>query len=350
MSVYEIGIIGFGGMAAHHVKTLIDDPRLRVRSVYDIDPRRAEVARGLGLGTVDSAEALLSDPQIAVVLVATPNNFHRDYAIEAMRRGKHVVCEKPVAMNSDELQQMIDVSAETGRILTIHQNRRRDPDYQMVRRTIDEGKIGKLFQIESRVQGSRGVPPGWRRHAVAGGGMLLDWGVHLIDQLLYMQPDAVVEVSAHLLHIKCAEVDDNFKLILRFADGLSALVEVDTCHFITLPRWYACGDRGTLQIDDWNCHGRVLTAREQSIEWEEEIVYTRAGPTKTMAPRAKETVQEETLEIPVADYTLFYKDLADTLDGTAPLAVKPEEAMRVMRVMEAAFRSQTDGGAVSVHI
>lgn len=345
-----LGIIGYGGIAAFHSSKLIKDPRLEIRGIYDINPERLVLAENNGFPACRTARELLDNPAIQIVLVATPNNFHHDYAVEAMTCGKHVICEKPVAMNSAELLDMIAVSKRTGKVLTVHQNRRRDPDFQMVRDAIAAGDIGKPHIIESRVQGSRGVPQGWRQYKVAGGGMLLDWGVHMIDQLLMLRPDKVVNVFAHLFSIKCPEIDDTFKMLMRFEDGLSAHIEVGTYNFITLPRWYACGDRGTLQIDDWNGKARVLRARESLVEWEEEIIYTKAGPTKTMAPRAKETIVEQPLAMPEADYSAFYSDLVDHIEGKMPLAVMPEEALRVMQVMEAAFQSQATGQAIKVSI
>ena len=85
--------------------------------------------------------------------------------------------------------------------------------------------------------------------------MLLDWGVHLLDQLLLLADSPVREVYAHLLSVKFPEVDDNFKVMLRFENGLSALVEVDTYTFIPLPRWHVSGEKGTLQVDDFACGG-----------------------------------------------------------------------------------------------
>ena len=90
-------------------------------------------------------------------------------------------------------------------------------------------------------------------------------------------------------------------------------------------------------------------ARSQhEVTWEEEIIYTKAGPTKTMAPRAKDTIEEIALDPDkyFSDYDVFYRNLADVLDGTAELRVKPEEAMRVMKVMEAAFESDRTGQAI----
>jgi len=346
MKQYTIGIIGYGGMAVYHQERLIRDPRLRLAGVSDIDPARCDLARAHGLRVYDSNEALLADPGVDLVLVATPNHFHHDLSVAALEAGKHVVCEKPVAMDSAELLSMMDCARRTGRVLTIHQNRRRDADFILVRDALRSGRLGRPFSIESRVLGSRGVPFGWRCHKLAGGGMMLDWGVHLVDQVLQMIPEPVVSVYAQLFSIHTPEVDDAFKLFLRFESGVTALVEVGTLHYLSLPRWFVCGDRGTLQVDDWSCRNRLVRPRDEAVTWEEEILFTKAGPTKTMAPRSSASLEEETLEAGDVDFAQFYTDLLDHLEGKAPLAVTPDEALRVMQVMEAAFRSQETGQAI----
>lgn len=337
---HGVGIVGFGGMGSSHARRFIPKDRIDILGVYDIDPKRMEVAQQEGYPTCESFEALLANDAIDIVLVATPNNFHRDLCIEALKRGKNVICEKPVTMSSDELADIMDVAKQTGNIFTVHQNRRMDIDYLMMKKAVmDDKLLGDVFCIESRVQGARGVPDGWRQYPVAGGGMMLDWGVHLIDQIMMMLPEKVTSVYCKMYSIHYKEVDDCFKLFLTFESGKTALIEVSTSTFIELPRWHVSGDKGTLKIADWNCDGTVVRAKETEIQWEEEIVYTKAGPTKTMAPRPKHTVEEIKLEEPTTDYTQTYHALADAIEGNGAPLVDPAEAMRVMRVMEASFES-----------
>lgn len=350
MSTHGLGIVGFGGIAFIHYNSFAAVPGLKTVGVYDIDPARGEVAKGEGLISFDSFDELLASPEIDIVLVATPNNFHKDYAIRALSAGKHVIVEKPAAMDSKELAEMMGASEKYGRALTVHQNRRRDTDYLAVKNAISDGCIGKPFLIESRVMGSRGVPCGWRCYKVAGGGMILDWGVHLIDQIMRMVDEPVKSVYAHMFSLTTPEVDDYFKLMLRFESGLSAHIEVGTKNYIKLPRWYALGEGGSLEISDWDSDCRVVRAKDVHIDWEEDIVYTSAGPTKTMAPRPKETLEEIIIERPVSDYSLFYANFLKHIDGEAPLEVKPEEALRVLKVIEAAFESNRSGDAVRVCI
>ena len=349
MKQYKAALVGYGGMGHWHFEGICKTDRVKFVGVYDIDPKRMELAKSEGFEKLyDSYEAMLADASLGIIVVATPNNFHKTLVCQALEAGKAVVCEKPVAMSSGELQDMMDTAKRTGSLFTIHQNRRADADYLAMREQAESGLLGKVFEIESRVTGSRGIPEGWRQYAVAGGGMMLDWGVHLIDQLMMMNPTPVTSVFCDMYHVAYQECDDGFKLQLKFEDGVMATIEVGTSHYIEAPRWYVCGDRGALTIPDWSCNGKVVRASQHEVTWEEEIIYTKAGPTKTMAPRAKDTIEEIALDPDkyFSDYDVFYRNLADVLDGTAELRVKPEEAMRVMKVMEAAFESDRTGQAI----
>ena len=190
---HVIAFIGYGGMAGwHHSMIRENFPDFTVKGAYDIRPEVREGMKQKGLYAYESAEELLADKEVDLVTIAVPNNFHKDYSIACMRAGKNVICEKPVTMNAAELEEVIAVSKETGKIFTVHQNRRWDRDYRIVRKALEEGTIGKPYFIETRVQGSRGSMHGWRGYRENGGGMLLDWGVHLLDQLLDMIPGKVV--------------------------------------------------------------------------------------------------------------------------------------------------------------
>ncbi|HRR35750.1 MAG TPA: Gfo/Idh/MocA family oxidoreductase, partial [Clostridia bacterium] len=271
---YKMGIIGYGGMASWHHKNSVKVPGLQVTSAFDIDSERLKVAEENGLKIYDNVDDFLKYGDFSIVLVATPNNFHKYYSIMAMDAKKHVVCEKPVAMSLTELDAMIAASQKNNVLFTVHQNRRWDRDYKIVKKVLTDNTIGKPYTIESRVHGQNGVMHGWRAYKVAGGGMLLDWGVHLIDQILYMIDEKVTEVYCQLFSIKTPEVDDYFKLLLRFESGLSAQIEVGTYCLEKMPRWYINADHGSLIVKNWECEGKITKASEIVMEWEPEVVQT----------------------------------------------------------------------------
>lgn len=344
---HTLGIVGFGGMGNWH-RELVESgiENLSLAGVYDIKEAPMARARELGYTAYESLEALLADPQIDIVLVSTPNDYHRDIAIQAMRAGKNVVSEKPVTLCSEDLQAMIDVSHETGKFFTVHQNRRWDEDYLTVKKILADGLLGDVFRIESRVHGSRGIPGDWRQEKAHGGGMILDWGVHIIDQMLLMIPEKITSVFCSITHITNEEVDDGFSLTLTFESGKTALLEVGTSNFVELPRWYVLGRDGTAVIEDWSLNGKVVRVKN----WDKNDavpIRTAAGLTKTMAPRTDETIATEPLSIVRSDIKDFYRNVMDVIEGKAGPKIRHEEVQRVMRLMETAFRSAEENRVLS---
>ena len=161
---------------------------------------------------------------------------------------------------------------------------------------------------------------------------MLDWGVHLLDRLLFMIPDKAESVYCRLSYVLNEEVDDGFTMLITFAGGLSALVEVGTCNFISLPLWYVGGDSGSAVVDNWKCEGKLAGA----------------ALTKTMAPRDQKSLL--TLPLPEVTYddNELYSNVVDAVNGEAEPVVTAKQALRVMRLMEAAIRSSEEGQTVSV--
>jgi scyllo-inositol 2-dehydrogenase (NADP+) len=342
--MYKLAVCGSGGMGSWHIKNIQESiPEIEVIGAFDIREEALEDLTAKGLITFKSLEALLAS-DADIITIATPNNFHKDLAISAMLAGKHVVCEKPVTMNARELIEIMAVSKETGKLFSVHQNRRWDKDYRIIKEIIQKDTLGKPYYIESRVLGSRRSLHGWRGHKINGGGMVYDWGVHLIDQMLCIVASPVISVDAHLFSIYSEEVDDNFKAFLRFENGTSALIEIATNCFINLPRWHMTCTDGTAIIDGWDCTGKMVKLQtDEVMQWDNEIVYTAAGPTRTMAPRPVSTTEQ--LELPEVEtkWTDYYENIVGVLSGTAELIVKPEQSLRVMKVLDAIFESQEKG-------
>lgn len=339
MSKHRIVIVGFGGMGNWHRELIeggIED--LELAGVYDIQAEPRAKAEAMGIHAYESFEAVLDDPTVDLVLLSTPNDQHRPLAIAAMNAGKNVVSEKPVTLSSADLQEMLDAAERTGKIFTVHQNRRWDGDFRTMKKIYDEGMLGEVFSIESRVHGSRGIPGDWRGKREHGGGMMLDWGVHILDQMLLLVPEKVKSVYCKVDHVTNAEVDDGFTAILTFESGKTALLEVGTSNFINLPRWNMLGVNGTAQIADFRSDARVV--RIKTREKNDAVpVKTAAGLTKTMAPRTEETIFEETVPLVKTDIRDFYRNVMAAIEGREKLIVRHDQVMRVMRLMETALRA-----------
>ena len=331
-------VIGHGGMGSWHAARMAKNPELDFIGAYDILPERTKELPGHGQA-FSSLEELLADPRIELVTIATPNDVHRPLAIKAMEAGKNVISEKPVTLSSEDLEAMLDASKRTGKIFTVHQNRRWDPDYLTMKKILDTNQLGPVFRIESRVHGSRGIPGDWRNQKEHGGGMVYDWGIHLIDQMLMMTlPRKVVSVYAQLDFVTNENCDDGFRLVAKFDDGLIFHVEVGTSNFISLPRWYMLGEDGSAVLNDWSCKGEIVKVSN----WENRDavpIIAGVGLTKTMAPRTDDTIKTYPIDKVEGDWGDFYRNVCACIRGEAELIVTADQERRLVKFVEAVFDS-----------
>ncbi|MNE36831.1 putative oxidoreductase YdgJ [compost metagenome] len=274
-----------------------------------------------------------------MILIATPNDAHKEIAIKALQAGKHVICEKPVTISSGDLLDIVKVADKEKRIFTVHQNRRWDDDYRIARELIDKGTIGELLHVESRVQGANGIPGDWRQLKAHGGGMLLDWGVHLLDQLLQITDSPIESVAATLSYVLGTEVDDGFTSHIKFNDGLTAVIEVGTTNYVTLPRWYIKGTEGTALIKDWDLNGEIIIRNADAAHTEPKPIQAGQGLTKTMAPPSEESTLSIAIEKPAPAAESFYENFVSVIEGRAEPAIKNEEVHRVLVLIETIFEA-----------
>ncbi len=331
-------VIGHGGMGNFHSTRMVENPELEFIGAYDILPERTEKLPGNGKGYA-SLEELLADERIELVVVATPNDVHKELVIKALDAGKNVISEKPVTMTVADLEDMIAAAKRNGKLFTVHQNRRWDPDYLAMKNIFDKKTLGKVFCIESRVHGSRGIPGDWRNQKEHGGGMVLDWGIHILDQMLMMtRPRKLISIYAQLDYVTNENCDDGFHIEARFDDGLVYRTEVGTSNFISLPRWYMLGENGSALIEDWSLKGEIVMVSD----WENRDavpIIAGVGLTKTMAPRTDDTIKHYPIERVAGDWKDFYRNVCAVIRGEAEPLVTHDEQRRLVTLIEAIFES-----------
>lgn len=339
MSKFKLALIGYGGMGKQHIKRIENNKKLLITGIYDNDPSKNYSSLNNQVTIYSSWENVLNDTNIDGIIIATPNDSHFRLASEAMHAGKHVFCEKPVTLNSEELEKLISIADQTKRVFMVDQNRRWDESYLIIKKLLEEQKLGELYYLESRVQGSRGIPNDWRRNKSQGGGMLLDWGVHLIDRVLLLFKDyKVISVHTDLNFFLGHEVDDGFKITLTFSNNKKAYIEVGTANFVELPEWYVIGSTGTAVIEDYELNGHYVTLIGE-ISGDVAPVETGAGLTKTMAPRKDNSIQFNELPMVQSNINELYDNFADVVRGVDYPIVKNEEVLRVMKLIDASFQS-----------
>ena len=338
----KMGIIGFGYMGKWHLKNAPRVENVSVVAAYDINPDHLKEAEEAGLKPYTSLDEFLKS-DVNLVLVATPNDVHCELACAAMKARKNVITEKPVAMSLKEVDQMIATAKENNVLFTVHQNRRWDKDFRIVKEIIESGELGNIYAVHSRLHGSRGAMFGWRAEPEHGGGMVYDWGVHFVDQIMLIFGfDGIKSVFCKTVKVKTPDVEDYFFLVMDLKNGAHVQMEVGTWVLKAMPRWMVMGDEGTAYVNDFTRSGGIIKV-DETAEKEEVFIMTTSGPTRTFAPRGKKEIIETELPDSPADLTEYYANLRDAIDGKCELLVKPEQVRAVFRVLEAMFESAATG-------
>ena len=191
MKKIKVAIIGCGSIANHaHIPAYMKNQKAEIVAFCDIIPERAQKAveqYGVGKAVTDYHE-LLNDPEIDAVSICTPNKVHSIIAVDFMRAGKDVLCEKPAARIYSEALEMQKVRKETGRLLNIGVCNRFNVSVNKIKNLIDSGKLGEVYHIYVSFRSHRSIPGlggAFTTKAIAGGGALIDWGVHFLDIVMY---------------------------------------------------------------------------------------------------------------------------------------------------------------------
>lgn len=302
MDDIRIGIVGHGFMGHEHEKMLTKMDGIRVVGISDIDPKQLEDVQE-GIKRYASNDELMHDPEVDVVLIAANNNQHYDLVVQAAKAGKDIICEKPVAMTTEELDGMIAVTKECGVKFTVHHQRRLDPDFRTMKAVFDQGSLGKVYSIKSGLYGFNGNMHDWHVYKKEGGGMLYDWGVHLLDQILWMMPGAKIKsVYADLRNVINFEVDDYFKILMRFDNGIMAEVELGTYYLTDKMHdkwferhWMIGGNQGSAYVDGFEPEGKIVRTTHLLQNVSGQRTMTAAGPTRSFGPPAEGTIVTEPL-------------------------------------------------------
>ena len=191
----KIAIIGCGMIAtSSHIPAYMKNPEVEIKYFCDIIIERAEKAvqeYGCGIAVKDYHE-VLADPEVVAISVCTPNYMHCQISCDAMRAGKHVLCEKPAARTYAEALEMQKVQHETGMTLNIGVVNRFNDSVRRIKEYIDAGKLGDVHHVYVSFRAHRSIPGlggAFTTKAIAGGGALIDWGVHYLDIVMFCTGD-----------------------------------------------------------------------------------------------------------------------------------------------------------------
>lgn len=353
METIKIGIIGHGFMGHEHEAMLTRLDGYKVVGISDIDPKQLEDVKE-GIKRYSNNEEMFNDPDVDVVLIAANNNQHHDLVIQAARAGKDIICEKPVAMSLEELDDMVKVVDECGVNFTVHHQRRFDKDFRTMKNVYDSETLGDVYSIKSSLYGFNGNMHDWHVYIAEGGGMLFDWGVHLLDQMLWMMPGAKIKsVFADVRNVINFEVDDYFKILMKFDNGIMAEVELGT-YFLTDKmdnkwferHWIMGGNKGTAYLDGFDPQGAIVRTNGLLQNVGGQRTMTAAGPTRSFGPPPEGKLITEPLPIADTTHEDYFENYRKAFDGQEEFLVKIPETRRVLRLMEAARESARTGKSV----
>lgn len=340
MSEVRLGIVGFGGMGRGMIRRAEKLDEVQVTAAVDVEPQaRQRAETEFDLAAYESVEQMLDDAAVNAVYIATPNKFHAEQTIACLNAGVHVFCEKPMAMNAQEGERMIGAAEQSGCRLTFNLSFRATGEAQALKRVVDDGLLGDVYYARTGWMRTRGIP--WRgwfgNKELAGGGPLIDLGVHRMDLGLwlmgYPKPVAVSGATYDTLGKQIAEklgkdytVEDLATGYVRFENGATMTVQTS---WDTNSEWredmftYVYGTKAGA------AHRHVGGTYEfEALMWGE-VAGTYAATKLQPAPAPDHLV-----------------GFVHSIVKDAPVPVDPQDILKVQYIIDALYKSAEKGAEV----
>ena len=340
MNPVRFGLVGYGSGARHfHAPFIQSAPECELVGVMTSSPvRQALVAHELpGAATFPSLAALV-DAGVEAVAISTPAATHSALTDEALTLGLAVVCDKPFALDPDAARQTVELADERGLLLSPYQNRRWDSDFLTVRRLVSRGELGTVTRMELRFE--RYAPQ--RGPGLSGGGTLLDFGAHLVDQALILLGPAVAVYAE--LRIRDSGLDDDVFIALTHAGGARSQLWGSWSQFAPGPRYRVSGSQATYVLGAGDTQEDQLRAGETPASlgerWGVEPSSSYGILHSGESSRPYQTERGR--------WDLFYPTFANAVRGLNPPPVDPHDAIATAIVLDAAKTSVALGTVVSL--
>ncbi|TJY44541.1 Gfo/Idh/MocA family oxidoreductase [Cohnella pontilimi] len=239
MSKIKVAVIGCGTIAnTAHIPAYMKNPNAEIKYFCDIQLDRAEKAvKEYGCGTaIEDYRKILEDPEIEAISVCTPNNVHSTITIDCLRAGKNVLCEKPAARTYEEALEMQKVQHETGKVLNIGVVNRFNTGVNIIKKMIEDGELGEVYHVYVSFRSQRSIPGlggAFTTKAIAGGGALIDWGVHFLDIVMYCTGDPKPRTVTGQAYSKLGRDMKNYSYIDMWAGPPNYEGTYDVDDFVT---------------------------------------------------------------------------------------------------------------------
>ncbi len=329
----KIGILGLGRIGWNHHINLIR-PRKDYEIVAVADPlpeRRAEAEKELGCKAYPTLASMLKKSDAEMILVATRSTDHAKHTLQCLKAGKHVLVEKPAAMNLKQMDQMLRLARRKKLVLTVHQNNRFSDHTLYLKEIMKSGILGEVYEI--KITGhSYQLRNDWQTLKKNGGGHLFNHGTHWIDAAIFLMGAPVKEVWGDMKHLVAGgDAEDYFKVILRDANGCLADVEMSMAAQYKGDMFMIMGTRGTLTSNMQEITLRTFKTRKDP---------RKAGVVDTAAPgRAygqvieKIKIKEKVIKKIPSQKVDFYGNIVLAIRKRARLIITPESVREQLRVL-----------------
>ncbi|MCC6670292.1 MAG: Gfo/Idh/MocA family oxidoreductase [Planctomycetes bacterium] len=312
----RVGVVGCGGIAASYLGAIGEVAELQLAGVVDVDAaRRDAVARQTGVPPFPTLGAMLDEGGIDAALVLTPPVTHEELAVQLLRAGKHVLCEKPLTTTARAAERMLAAAATTGRTLMMGSKFRFVDDMAKARALLNEGTIGDLLLFENVFCARVDMTKRWNsRREVSGGGVLIDNGSHSVDVARYLCGPIAWVQAQFARNVQPIEVEDTCRLLLETEAGAVGAIDLSWSVHKEVPSFVRLyGAKGTIEVG-WKVS---RYKRDGDAEW----TVFGSGYDKKAAFRNQ------------------LRNFARNIRGAEAPVITAEDAILSVRVIEAAYRS-----------
>ena len=324
-STIRVGLLAYGAIGHEHNQAVQNTVGLELVAVCDTNPQRVEAALQLAPGATAFGDAneMLDSGLLDLVVISTPPNSHFHWAKESLRRGIHVVLEKPMALTTDQCDELIALASDNDRMLVVYQNRRFDDDFVTMRQIIRSGEIGDVYHYDSFIGGYSRPCDYWHSNAEVSGGAIFDWGSHLIDQILNIIPDDVAHVSGqnHKRVWTHATNADHAHVTVTFSTGKQATFVHSDLAAARKPKFYVLGTEGAI-VGNWDPAAEPAVADLPAILTVHHVDGTsRIAPLQPLEPHE------------------FHRSIVEHINNGSPMEVDSLQSRNVVAIMQAAEES-----------
>jgi len=343
----RVGLIGFGlAGQAFHAPVIRGVRGMELACVLERHTNNAK-ARYPEVRIARSLDEMLSDKSIQLCVVATPNDSHFSYTKACLEAGRDVVVDKPFTPTMREAEELVQLAAKRGRLLTVYQDRRYDGAFLTVKKLVAAGALGKVVEYEARFDRFRldAKQGAWREKAdFPAAGVLWDLGPHLLDGALVLFGEPEYVYAAAFWQRESSQIDDSFDVIFEYPHARATL-RARIIAYAPGPHLLLHGTRGSFVKYGMDPQEDILRSDKcpDGVDWGADWGLEPEARWGTLSPVGGSPKQIETER---GDYRGFYANMRDAIEKRAPLEVPPEQALRTMRALLLAHKSSREARKV----